>query len=117
MSGRTYPVEVRYRPLAADSAADAEDEDDAAPVDRDPVDAIGDAVEELLRDGPGDVLVFLSGEREIRDTAEALTGRLRVAASRSCRSTRASPRRSSSASSSRTTRAASCSRRTSPRRR
>ena len=40
------------------------------------LDAIGDAVEELLRDGPGDVLVFLSGEREIRDTAEALSGRL-----------------------------------------
>ncbi len=61
VSGRTYPVEMRYEPLA--------DEDD-------PVDAIGDAVEELLRDAPGDVLVFLSGEREIRDTAEALAGRL-----------------------------------------
>ncbi|HWC27954.1 MAG TPA: helicase-related protein, partial [Solirubrobacteraceae bacterium] len=61
VSGRTFPVEVRYRPSA--------DEDD-------PVDAIGDAVEELLRDAPGDVLVFLSGEREIRDTAEALSGRL-----------------------------------------
>ena len=42
----------------------------------DQVDAIGDAVEELHREGPGDVLVFLSGEREIRDTAEALRGRL-----------------------------------------
>ncbi len=62
VSGRTFPVEVRYRPL--------EEEAD------DPVDAIGDAVEELLRDGSGDVLVFLSGEREIRDTAEALGGRL-----------------------------------------
>ena len=61
VSGRTYPVEVRYRPVV--------DEDD-------PVDAIGDAVEELLHDAPGDVLVFLSGEREIRDTAEALAGRL-----------------------------------------
>jgi ATP-dependent helicase HrpA len=79
VSGRTYPVEVRYRPLAPGSVA-AEDEyedPDPAHPDRDPVDAIGDAVEELLRDGPGDVLVFLSGEREIRDTAEALTGRLR----------------------------------------
>ena len=63
VSGRTFPVEVRYRPPAEEDADD-------------PVDAIGDAVEELLRDGPGDVLVFLSGEREIRDTAEALTGRL-----------------------------------------
>src|SRR6185295_13501733 len=66
VSGRTYPVEVRYRPV--------EDERDP---DRDQTDAIGDAVEELLREPPGDVLVFLSGEREIRDTAEALQGRLR----------------------------------------
>ncbi len=66
VSGRTYPVEVRYRPLAAAG-------DDGA---SDPIEAIGEAVEELLRDGPGDVLVFQSGEREIRDTAEALTGRL-----------------------------------------
>src|SRR4051794_30359970 len=77
-SGRTYPVEVRHRPLAAEVAAADDVEEDAveAGPDRAPVDAIGDAVEELLRDGPGDVLVFLSGEREIRDTAEALTGRL-----------------------------------------
>jgi ATP-dependent helicase HrpA len=77
VSGRTYPVQLRYRPLSA--AAEATDDDDetaAAGPDRDPIDAIGDAVEELLRDGPGDVLVFLSGEREIRDTAEALHGRL-----------------------------------------
>ncbi len=73
VSGRTYPVEVRYRPLSVE--APTEDDEDAL-LDRDPVDAIGDAVEELLRDGPGDVLVFLSGEREIRDAAEALTGRL-----------------------------------------
>jgi ATP-dependent helicase HrpA len=66
VSGRTYPVEVRYRPI--------EDLDDP---DRDQTDAIGDAVEELMRERAGDVLVFLSGEREIRDTAEALTGRLR----------------------------------------
>ncbi|MDX6719897.1 MAG: ATP-dependent helicase HrpA, partial [Solirubrobacteraceae bacterium] len=81
VSGRTYPVALRYRPLSAsaDATAGASDTDDevaAAGPDRDPVDAIGDAVEELLRDGPGDVLVFLSGEREIRDTAEALHGRL-----------------------------------------
>ncbi len=61
VSGRTYPVQLRHHPVAEEG---------------DPVDAIGDAVEELLRDGPGDVLVFLSGEREIRDAAEALTGRL-----------------------------------------
>src|SRR5947199_6617090 len=53
VSGRRYPVEVRYRP-----PAEAEAEDPA-----DPLEAIGDAVAELLRDGPGDVLVFQSGER------------------------------------------------------
>jgi ATP-dependent helicase HrpA len=62
VSGRTYPVEVRYRPV--------EDPD------RDQEDAIADACDELLREGPGDVLVFLSGEREIRDTADVLAGRL-----------------------------------------
>jgi ATP-dependent helicase HrpA len=56
VSGRTYPVETRYRALGA----------------ADQVDAIGDAIEELGREGPGDVLVFLSGEREIRETAETL---------------------------------------------
>jgi ATP-dependent helicase HrpA len=60
VSGRTWPVEVRYRPL--------EDGDG----DRDQVQAITDAVDELCAEGPGDVLVFLSGEREIRDAAEAL---------------------------------------------
>ncbi|MEU2024342.1 ATP-dependent RNA helicase HrpA [Streptomyces sp. NPDC016469] len=63
VSGRTYPVEVRYRPLLE------EDGDDA---DRDQITAICDAVDELQGEGPGDVLVFLSGEREIRDTADAL---------------------------------------------
>lgn len=64
VSGRTYPVEVRYRPLLE------EDSDDA---DRDQITAITDAVEELQKEGKGDILVFLSGEREIRDTADALT--------------------------------------------
>ncbi|MFF9778407.1 ATP-dependent RNA helicase HrpA [Streptomyces sp. NPDC013978] len=63
VSGRTYPVEVRYRPLLE------EDSDDA---DRDQITAICDAVEELQAEGKGDILVFLSGEREIRDTADAL---------------------------------------------
>ena len=63
VSGRTYPVEVRYRPLLAE-----EKEDD----DRDQITAICDAVDELQSAGPGDILVFLSGEREIRDTADAL---------------------------------------------
>jgi ATP-dependent helicase HrpA len=68
VSGRTYPVEVRYRPVVDP------DDPDADP-DRDQTDAICDAVEELAREPEGDVLVFLSGEREIRDTAEALNGR------------------------------------------
>ncbi|WP_019816374.1 ATP-dependent RNA helicase HrpA [Saccharomonospora saliphila] len=66
VSGRTYPVEVRYRPVVDP------DDPDADP-DRDQVQAIGDAVRELSAEGPGDILVFLSGEREIRDTDEALT--------------------------------------------
>ncbi|MEH0876131.1 ATP-dependent RNA helicase HrpA [Pectobacterium cacticida] len=62
VSGRTYPVDVRYRPVV-------EDADDS---ERDQLQAIFDAVDELTREGPGDILVFMSGEREIRDTAEAL---------------------------------------------
>ncbi|RMI30193.1 ATP-dependent RNA helicase HrpA [Nocardia stercoris] len=74
VSGRSYPVEIRYRPLALEIPAPSEDDEDDDPrlVDRDPVDAIGDAVRELLPEGDGDILVFLSGEREIRDTADAL---------------------------------------------
>src|SRR5674476_99681 len=69
VSGRTYPVEVRYRPLTQLA-------DDGA-VDVDQVTGICEAVEELWterRDSGGDILVFLSGEREIRDAAEALNG-------------------------------------------
>jgi ATP-dependent helicase HrpA len=65
VSGRSYPVEIRYRPIVDP------DDPDADP-DRDQLDAIGDAVAELQREGDGDVLVFLPGEREIRETAEAL---------------------------------------------
>ncbi|MFI1826729.1 ATP-dependent RNA helicase HrpA [Streptomyces sp. NPDC020412] len=63
VSGRTYPVEVRYRPLLEEDSSDS---------DRDQITAICDAVEELQGQGKGDILVFLSGEREIRDTADAL---------------------------------------------
>ena len=66
VSGRTYPVEVRYRPLH-DSGEEA-----------DLGQAISDAVDELSAEGPGDILVFLSGEREIRDTADLLAGRDRL---------------------------------------
>ncbi|MDP9407904.1 MAG: ATP-dependent RNA helicase HrpA, partial [Actinomycetota bacterium] len=116
VTGRTYPVEVRYRPLveevevdddldgdldgdrgAADARPDAgrrrpassaatsgrdgradgagrADRDGDGERVRDQVQAICEAVEELTREGPGDVLVFLSGEREIRDTADAVAG-------------------------------------------
>ncbi|MFI6447309.1 ATP-dependent RNA helicase HrpA [Kitasatospora sp. NPDC050543] len=68
VSGRTYPVEVRYRPVL-----DENDEDDTdVDRDRDQIQAICDAAQELQAEGPGDILVFLSGEREIRDTADAL---------------------------------------------
>ncbi len=68
VSGRSYPVEIRYRPIV-----DPEDPD--ADPDRDQLDAIADAVTELRRAGPGDILVFLPGEREIRDTVDGLAKR------------------------------------------
>ncbi|APR95639.1 ATP-dependent helicase [Pandoraea thiooxydans] len=73
VSGRLYPVEVRYRPIQEDSGNPAEG-GRAAQRDRerDLIDGLVDAVDELCREGPGDVLVFLPGEREIRETAEAL---------------------------------------------
>ena len=64
VTGRTFPVEMRYRPLDPTSTTDGQP--------RDQITAIVDAVAELRREPPGDVLVFLSGEREIRDTADAL---------------------------------------------
>ncbi|WP_309102375.1 ATP-dependent RNA helicase HrpA [Microbacterium sp.] len=74
VSGRTYPVEIRYRPLD-DTAGDL----DAAPSDataepEDEVSAIVTALRELDREEPGDVLVFLPGEAEIRDAADAVRG-------------------------------------------
>src|SRR5690348_11275904 len=63
VSGRTYPVEVRYRPVDEDA---------------DQGQSISDAIDELSAEGPGDILVFLSGEREIRDTADLLAGRERL---------------------------------------
>ncbi|AXF75776.1 ATP-dependent RNA helicase HrpA [Erwinia tracheiphila] len=65
VSGRNYPVEVRYRPVV-------EEADDS---ERDQLQAIFDAVDELGKEGHGDILIFMSGEREIRDTADALNRR------------------------------------------
>ena len=69
VSGRTYPVEIRYRPLEGDELY-LDDEEVAE--DRDPTDAILDAVKELSKEAPGDILIFFSGEREIRDAKDAI---------------------------------------------
>ncbi|EIO5087751.1 ATP-dependent RNA helicase HrpA [Vibrio cholerae] len=66
VSGRTYPVEVRYRPLAGDDDSES---------DRDQLEGIFQAVDELCDEGFGDILIFMNGEREIRDTADALAKR------------------------------------------
>ena len=63
VSGRLYPVELRYRPVEGDAEDTTREEEEQA---------LADAVQELCREGPGDVLVFLPGEREIRDAAEVL---------------------------------------------
>jgi len=69
VSGRTFPVEIRYRPLVSEQSED--DEGDASD-DRDYLQGITDALAELAREAPGDVLVFLSGENEIRDAEDAV---------------------------------------------
>jgi ATP-dependent helicase HrpA len=89
VSGRLYPIEVRYRPVEDEGEEEENpDSDDASPRNdkqrgrvankqRDLFDALVDAVDEAQRCGPGDVLVFLPGEREIREAAEAL-GKFRL---------------------------------------
>ncbi|WP_341647065.1 ATP-dependent RNA helicase HrpA [Thauera sp. SDU_THAU2] len=87
VSGRLYPIELRYRPVESDGAdaataarpaaargerGERRREDGGRGRDRDLLDALVDAVDEAQRCGPGDVLVFLPGEREIREAAEAL---------------------------------------------
>ena len=66
VSGRTYPVEIRYRPLVGDDGGEATDQ----------VTGIVEACEELMAEGPGDILVFLSGEGEIRDAQAAFADEL-----------------------------------------
>src|SRR5204862_7875780 len=63
VSGRLYPVEVRYRPVGGDSEDTTRDEEEQA---------LADALQELMGEGEGDALVFLPGEREIRDAAATL---------------------------------------------
>lgn len=93
VSGRTFPVEIRYRPM--------EFERDGKVVDQDPLDALCEACEELMLEGPGDILCFFPGERDIRDAwrpSRAGSGR----AWRSPRCSAACPTRSSTGCSSRT---------------
>jgi len=99
VSGRTFPVEIRYRPLSGPANGSEEDMDDDGDAglgadrnrhggnredggnseeDRDPLDAVCDAVDELSKEAPGDILIFFSGEREIRDAADALHGRVKT---------------------------------------
>ncbi|WP_286257907.1 ATP-dependent RNA helicase HrpA [Pseudoalteromonas apostichopi] len=68
VSGRTFPVDVRYRPTTEINKDDME-------ADGDQLQGIFDAVDELCDEGPGDILIFMNGEREIRDTADALSKR------------------------------------------
>jgi len=88
VSGRTYPVEIRYRPLVAEAPAD-DDVDGPSTgsgnngtgpgnnnVDRDYLEGITAALDELSRESDGDVLVFLSGENEIRDAEDAIKSRI-----------------------------------------
>ncbi|THF60586.1 ATP-dependent RNA helicase HrpA [Pseudothauera nasutitermitis] len=77
VSGRLYPIEMRYRPVAEDEGGGKSDSNANAPGRRDAkkrdlYEALVDAVDEAQASGPGDVLVFLPGEREIREAAEAL---------------------------------------------
>ena len=59
VSGRTYPVEIRYRPLEFEAGGKV--------VDQDPLDGLTEAIEELMHEGDGDILCFFPGERDIRD--------------------------------------------------
>jgi ATP-dependent helicase HrpA len=82
VSGRTYPVEIRYRPLIqVPELVDGDDPDDGPSTSsgsgtRDYLEGINAALDELAREAPGDVLVFLSGESEIRDAEDAIRGRI-----------------------------------------
>ncbi|MGH3412761.1 MAG: ATP-dependent RNA helicase HrpA [Marmoricola sp.] len=78
VSGRTYPVDVRYRPLAAEPGAAGGTDAEGEVLVRDQTEAIDAAVAELCTEGRGDILVFLPGEREIRDAADVLARRAEV---------------------------------------
>ncbi|NLS10275.1 ATP-dependent RNA helicase HrpA [Nesterenkonia sp. MY13] len=75
VSGRTYPVEIRYRPVLDLETTEEDETAETAggqPEERDLLDAVNDAVVELAEEPDGDILIFFPGEREIRDAADAL---------------------------------------------
>ncbi|MEY2815642.1 MAG: hypothetical protein RJA78_218 [Actinomycetota bacterium] len=74
VSGRTFPIEVRYRPIKQDEEDNPDP--DASTTARDYIDGIASALDELALEPDGDVLVFLSGESEIRDAQEVIQGRV-----------------------------------------
>nr|WP_225792791.1 ATP-dependent RNA helicase HrpA [Agrococcus sediminis] len=77
VSGRTFPVDIRYRPLVAEAMDEDDDgEADEPAADLDPIDGIESALAEIARDDSGDVLVFLPSEADIRDAQDQLQGRL-----------------------------------------
>ncbi|MDO4252629.1 MAG: ATP-dependent RNA helicase HrpA [Rothia sp. (in: high G+C Gram-positive bacteria)] len=79
VSGRTYPVEIRYRPLTQPKTENQTHESNQTSqnlTDQDPIEGILAGIQELASEEPGDILIFFSGEREIRDAAEAIQGML-----------------------------------------
>ena len=72
VSGRSFPIEIRYRPVR--SARESDSDVDASIASDDYVDGLVDAIKELESEPDGDVLVFLSGESEIRDAQDAVVG-------------------------------------------
>lgn len=80
VSGRTYPVEIRYRPLNEPSSIEDQEgtDDGLEDDDRDPIEGILDAIRELATEEPGDILIFFSGEREIRDAQDAIEDMVRT---------------------------------------
>ena len=69
VSGRTYPVEIRYRPLVEQVQSK---DGSVKEVDTDMIDGVVDACKELMREGEGDILCFFASERDIRDCMEAI---------------------------------------------
>lgn len=74
VSGRTFPIEIRYRPINQDEEDNPDP--DASTTARDYIDGILSAIDELSLEDKGDILVFLSGESEIKDAQEAIQGRI-----------------------------------------